>query len=391
MARLCSLILGAALLTTSPALADVCSFGSSNPLTPASLLTAMNDSSCEVIELPPGTYDLGVWNFPFFTHPLTLRGSGRTALVVNSSSPGGTTTPARSYRFMHTNSDLTLENLELRNFSNGIKVQPDAGTVSEVVLRNVTFVNMGQGLFSQGPNGNLDTGLSRFEVRDSTFRGVDRPIDVNTATLQDVRIEDNRFTDVASIAVALGNAAYDPDERRSKIVVRGNFIEHVDGAADLAVKPFRSGVFLHGNFCFVQDNYIREVPSPAGGWSAGIYTKCMYSKVTENTIFDAGGAFEDQNGAITIKGKERDETTGAFGFGALVSGNHIIFRDTSATHRVGVKVHAGYAYVTDNVVENATFATQVVGVANVTIDDEETSDPSVQDDDGNIEWTALLP
>ncbi len=393
MTRRQSCFLLAVFFLAAHARADLCTFDTTNPLTSSSLMAAMSDPACEVIELPPGTYDLGNWQFPFFTHSMTIRGSGRTALVVNSSAPGGATTPVRDHRFMHTNADLTLENLELRNFSKGIKIQPDAGTLREVVLRNVSFVNMDLGVFSQGPNSNLDTGLSRFEIRDSVFREVDAPVEVNTATLQNVRIEDSRFVDVSGVAIAIGNAAYDPDERRSKIVVRGNFIEHVNGAEvnPAPAAPYRGGLFVHGNFCFVQDNYIRDVPPPAGGWSAGIYTKCMYSKVTENTIFDAGGAFASQNGAITIKGKEREEITGAFGFGALVSGNHVIFRDTSPTHRIGVKVHAGYAYVTDNVVENATFATQVVGVTDVTIDDGTTSNLGVQDDDGNIEWTASLP
>ncbi len=297
-----------------------------------------------VIDLPPGVFDFTTdWNPPTpLTKSLTFRGTGHTVIKGNASE-----------RFLRTRSDIALEGIELQDFEVGVYFTPDSGEALRARFERVRFVGIDIGLHALG-HANADTGFESLIVRDCEFSDGLWGIDVRLPTYRNVYLEANTFTDFVDRGVNLGNTLYDPDENRAQIYIRNNTVKRV--GAGSTIQPI--GIIVHGNYCFLSENFVEDVNADGAGESAGLYTKCKYSKVLGNTVVNSSRsntlAF---NGAITIKGKERSETNGPFGYGAMVANNTIVFTDLSRPRRVAVKIHADWVHVHGNINENESHAT----------------------------------
>ncbi|MEM7355505.1 MAG: hypothetical protein AAF657_32125 [Acidobacteriota bacterium] len=313
-----------------------------------------------VIDLPAGTFDFtNDWNPPNpLGKSLTFRGTGHTVLQGHAAE-----------RFLRSRADIAIEGIELQDFAVGVYLTPDSGQTIRASFERVRFVGIDTGIWALG-HANANTGLESFVVRDCEFENGLWGIDVRLPTYRNVHIESNTFTDFQDRGVNLGSTLYDPDENRSQIFVHNNTVRRV-GAGSI-IQPI--GIIVHGNHCFLTSNYVEQVNADAGGEAAGLYTKCMYSKVLGNTVVDSSASFLAAfNGAITIKGKERNETNGPFGFGAMVANNHVIFNDKSRPTRISVKIHADWVHVHGNISEHASQATfiSLPSIGNhVTVDDE---------------------
>lgn len=130
--------------------------------------------------------------------------------------------------------------------------------------------------------------------------------------------------------------------------ITNNEIESVENTGSSAVDTH--GIFVRGYSAIITGNTIKDVVSgaPTGTGCEGIYIVTWYSKVSDNTLYNAG----NREASLVIKGGADDGVipTGSFGFNNIVTGNSFYYDNSVNDDASAFFSNADYNFIYGNLV-----------------------------------------
>ncbi len=228
--------------------------------------------------------------------------------------------------------------------------------------------------------------IDAFYVNSCEIENCNKIVETTTTNteLKDVRIQDNNCHDCGSgfvmtsnrigNAVATGNTFKDfsrsgtifclifgdnntsDQDNRGDYIVSNNVFENIISTSLTAE--------THAIICFglrasIVGNIVCTLNNAGITGAEAIYTKCRFSTIAANVVENGGYSL---NGAISIKGQDRDGSGAPFGYGCSVTGN--VIRATGTDNSVGIFLQNESIICSGNYLEGNTNYDIVVATTN---------------------------
>ena len=290
-----------------------------------------------IVYFPQGTYKLTTWSVLTPGKVLTFLGDGQQRSIL---------TATTGKVFVSVTKDFRVRGLTFDTWNYPFDLSPLTTAINYASFDDYEVTNSVRGIY--GSNTNAGAGVRDFSVRNSRITNMTSyGIYLNLPVVEDASVENTHIKGTIERGIQFGNntVAYSAD--RGRYVVRNCVVDSVTGTGSQSAE----GILLYGWRAVVDGNFVRAVyksDNPTGTDAEGIYTKCRFSRITNNILVDAG----QSEGMINIKGTARGETptTSPWGYAVLVEGNFIY--DTGTGRKsYGIKAAVSEVVIRNNYVE----------------------------------------
>lgn len=172
------------------------------------------------------------------------------------------------------------------------------------------------------------------------FVAIERPI-------ADAQILNNRINGSHSgYCIRIGRSVYDEQDNWQKIRIIGNHLIDIDGTSSVAA------AIIYGKELIFAENFISDVDNTSTNEAWGVYTKCRYARIVNNTIRDVQTASSSDLVGINIKGAQRGVTVGPQGFAVECIGNTIENVGVAGTRGGCIRAQTDDVLVLGNICED---------------------------------------
>lgn len=258
--------------------------------------------------LPAGDYDLTALAAGIqFTSSFAVRGAGNynTRIFGSGSSD--------SIPFDIRADNVTIEGLYFDTWSDGaITFENAASKITGVTIKECQFEDIAAAAIKDA---GVATGTGDITIVDCESESCRNLVSLSSTIAGNIHIERNTIRNCVNAAIILGTNTYASPPLMGDYFIIGNTIDTVTnpGSGDT------HGILCYGWRAHIESNTIIDVSNSGGLNCEGIYTKCKYSTISNNILFDAGKLY----GAIIIKGSDRSESSSPQGYAVKVTDNEI--------------------------------------------------------------------
>lgn len=266
----------------------------------AAALTAavaqQQQSEGATVEGVPGlTCRVATWAAVTCTAALRIRGNGMTIQCAN----------ATRVAFIVPQANIDIEGVTFDGFYRVVNGHTQTAALTSVRIHNCRFINA---------TTNGSDNITNYIV-------IHNP-------LRDCHITENVFKDGHHAPIWIGDNTYANQDIWESIVVRNN---RVDGVTALSAGEGIYGILVFGRDVVIDGNKVNDVDCHASAnvnnEAYGIYTKCRYAKVVNNTVRRIGLAGSPGTNlsfsGINVKGLSRSATATTQGFNCIVANNTV--------------------------------------------------------------------
>lgn len=244
---------------------------------------------------PSGTYNLKTWKTLSSKNDVYLAGENVT-LKGNGED------------FLEHAANLHCIGLKFRDFGMIFRIGNSGKYLDSVFLDRVEVTECENLLFwtEGGPN----TGARNISVTECTGRNLrNRFVLAQPAAFELFTVDRCTIENVDSHGILIGNNTTGNFSTRRNILITNNIIRGVNATGagigrsegDRDFTKGRSetqGILLYGHRTLVSGNLVKDIGLAKTGDAEGVYTKCLYVTVSNNTFVDAGGR---PDGFLAIK------------------------------------------------------------------------------------------
>lgn len=314
------------------------------------LLFAIANKGSSNIFFPAGVYSLPNWEMVSSDVELHITGAG-AKLLGNGES------------FIEQCANLYCSDIYFSGFKSIFQIRHLSQFLDFYTLERIQVKNSENLLFWE--EGNPGTGAKKIVVRDCVGEKLtNRFIFAQPAKFNSFTIENCNIKNVNNHGFLIGNNNRDFFPTRKNIYITNNVIDGIISTGNgiyssekLLVEitdedPFTSGgnetqaILLYGLRAFISGNLVRDIGRSSSGDSEGIYTKCLFATVTNNTLINAGGS---PDGFLAIKDYRAEPTEikeKLQKYNILIDGN--IFHSTKETDSRAISCQRSNVHLLNN-------------------------------------------